>query len=160
MEYWSTKPTVIQPGVYAARTLAPDGELEEVPVRVMNVRSEPQTLRAEVVVGELEQVEQVEQVNSVDETVNMDPPSSEPEPAYVEQLIKGVDPSVPESAVLYLRQLLLENRKVFSESELDLGETNVSQHRINTEGARPIRCLLYTSPSPRDGLLSRMPSSA
>ena len=23
-----------------------------------------------------------------------------------------------------------------------------------------IRCLLYTSPSPRDGLLSRMPSSA
>ena len=24
----------------------------------------------------------------------------------------------------------------------------------------PLRCLLYTSPSPRDGLLSRMPSSA
>ena len=28
-------------------------------------------------------------------------------------------------------------------------------------GAQPIKgCLLYTSPSPRDGLLSRMPSSA
>ena len=26
--------------------------------------------------------------------------------------------------------------------------------------ADPPRCLLYTSPSPRDGLLSRMPSSA
>ena len=26
--------------------------------------------------------------------------------------------------------------------------------------AREIGCLLYTSPSPRDGLLSRMPSSA
>ena len=26
--------------------------------------------------------------------------------------------------------------------------------------ARPYSCLLYTSPSPRDGLLSRMPSSA
>ena len=25
---------------------------------------------------------------------------------------------------------------------------------------RPMACLLYTSPSPRDGLLSRMPSSA
>ena len=25
---------------------------------------------------------------------------------------------------------------------------------------KPMRCLLYTSPSPRDGLLSRMPSSA
>ena len=28
------------------------------------------------------------------------------------------------------------------------------------EGARHCFCLLYTSPSPRDGLLSRMPSSA
>ena len=35
--------------------------------------------------------------------------------------------------------------------------------RMNTELARlegPPSCLLYTSPSPRDGLLSRMPSSA
>ena len=30
-----------------------------------------------------------------------------------------------------------------------------------TEGLEPLTpCLLYTSPSPRDGLLSRMPSSA
>ena len=28
------------------------------------------------------------------------------------------------------------------------------------EGKQPNSCLLYTSPSPRDGLLSRMPSSA
>ena len=27
-------------------------------------------------------------------------------------------------------------------------------------GKHPTHCLLYTSPSPRDGLLSRMPSSA
>ena len=27
-------------------------------------------------------------------------------------------------------------------------------------GIQPTNCLLYTSPSPRDGLLSRMPSSA
>ena len=30
----------------------------------------------------------------------------------------------------------------------------------NTLRAEDIDCLLYTSPSPRDGLLSRMPSSA
>ena len=29
-----------------------------------------------------------------------------------------------------------------------------------SNGAQPTDCLLYTSPSPRDGLLSRMPSSA
>ena len=28
------------------------------------------------------------------------------------------------------------------------------------EAQEPVSCLLYTSPSPRDGLLSRMPSSA
>ena len=31
---------------------------------------------------------------------------------------------------------------------------------INCEPSRFLDCLLYTSPSPRDGLLSRMPSSA
>ena len=31
---------------------------------------------------------------------------------------------------------------------------------IDSSGANPTGCLLYTSPSPRDGLLSRMPSSA
>ena len=31
---------------------------------------------------------------------------------------------------------------------------------LAADDAQDIRCLLYTSPSPRDGLLSRMPSSA
>ena len=31
---------------------------------------------------------------------------------------------------------------------------------IRSEGGKANVCLLYTSPSPRDGLLSRMPSSA
>ena len=32
--------------------------------------------------------------------------------------------------------------------------------KLGEQGAQPEGCLLYTSPSPRDGLLSRMPSSA
>ena len=36
--------------------------------------------------------------------------------------------------------------KIMFKGELNIGESN--------------SCLLYTSPSPRDGLLSRMPSSA
>ena len=41
--------------------------------------------------------------------------------------------------------------------------TGVSQHSQIAAKAKEdlgITCLLYTSPSPRDGLLSRMPSSA
>ena len=59
-------------------------------------------------------------------------------------------------------------------SGLDYGEM-LEQYQVNTigplritralldnlrEGSRVAICLLYTSPSPRDGLLSRMPSSA
>ena len=39
-----------------------------------------------------------------------------------------------------------------------LFEAGMNVVRMNT--AHASRCLLYTSPSPRDGLLSRMPSSA
>ena len=43
--------------------------------------------------------------------------------------------------------IILENANI----EYPVGSNGTSQIRI---------CLLYTSPSPRDGLLSRMPSSA
>ena len=36
----------------------------------------------------------------------------------------------------------------------------VIENLVSRNGIDPIDCLLYTSPSPRDGLLSRMPSSA
>ena len=41
-----------------------------------------------------------------------------------------------------------------------LNESRVSQQAIRENIDNNIICLLYTSPSPRDGLLSRMPSSA
>ena len=44
-----------------------------------------------------------------------------------------------------------------------LGEAYVKRSIENADDfTRPLQeiCLLYTSPSPRDGLLSRMPSSA
>ena len=41
--------------------------------------------------------------------------------------------------------------------EIELANANPS---TNGRGNNTVACLLYTSPSPRDGLLSRMPSSA
>ena len=38
--------------------------------------------------------------------------------------------------------------------------TEARAKKIKNTAHIPIDCLLYTSPSPRDGLLSRMPSSA
>ena len=38
--------------------------------------------------------------------------------------------------------------------------TAICNHTFANDGAWPEGCLLYTSPSPRDATLSRMPSSA
>ena len=47
-----------------------------------------------------------------------------------------------------------------TEEEFDW-ESDFDRHSTAVTAAEHIpRCLLYTSPSPRDGLLSRMPSSA
>ena len=53
---------------------------------------------------------------------------------------------------LEMKQIIAKSARVISELQHYTEEAyNVSQY---------ILCLLYTSPSPRDGLLSRMPSSA
>ena len=54
------------------------------------------------------------------------------------------------------------------EAELEITETTWGNSVLDLQsnkidiffGLNPTPCLLYTSPSPRDGLLSRMPSSA
>ena len=48
----------------------------------------------------------------------------------------------------------IDNKEILKEFSLDINPGEV--HAI----MGPNGCLLYTSPSPRDGLLSRMPSSA
>ena len=40
------------------------------------------------------------------------------------------------------------------------GTVNAAEAAVGPDAALYVTCLLYTSPSPRDGLLSRMPSSA
>ena len=48
----------------------------------------------------------------------------------------------------------------YGEPDGDTDETDESQEGLKIYSGMKNNCLLYTSPSPRDGLLSRMPSSA
>ena len=70
--------------------------------------------------------------------------------------------------------ILIKNATVITSTEIGVldetdvliqnGKISLIGENINNDEAMIIeangRCLLYTSPSPRDGLLSRMPSSA
>ena len=58
------------------------------------------------------------------------------------------------------RVFVLPNVRVISQGELAEALEDELFARRQTEGEKAYTCLLYTSPSPRDGLLSRMPSSA
>ena len=49
--------------------------------------------------------------------------------------------------------------KALERQQLDL-MLSYDKFGASNSGLKPQGCLLYTSPSPRDGLLSRMPSSA
>ena len=60
---------------------------------------------------------------------------------------------------LFLDQLYSGTR-IFIEVELIGNGSGVEFSLSGTVKGVPSGCLLYTSPSPRDGLLSRMPSSA
>ena len=55
---------------------------------------------------------------------------------------------------------LLSEESQSAQNHVDLIHYVLSVYGKSTENVVAITCLLYTSPSPRDGLLSRMPSSA
>ena len=65
-------------------------------------------------------------------------------------------PVLPKEVTAEIGSTKLFNKWSYEDVEIrDISLTYV--HRI---ARRSRNCLLYTSPSPRDGLLSRMPSSA
>ena len=55
---------------------------------------------------------------------------------------------------------LAEAKRLILETVAEHQQTIQSVRPANPDLAQSYDCLLYTSPSPRDGLLSRMPSSA
>ena len=67
-------------------------------------------------------------------------------------------PNVPETMVAFLACSCIG--AVWSVCAPDMGTAAVVDRFRQIEPKLLIACLLYTSPSPRDGLLSRMPSSA
>ena len=74
--------------------------------------------------------------------------------------IPSINP--PGTVDLEIKDAQVIFKTVWSNLEEEIGHDNLRfpKELILLGGAPGSGCLLYTSPSPRDGLLSRMPSSA
>ena len=73
-------------------------------------------------------------------------------------MLDRADPEVPAPFVSSIMRI--EPQWIDYNGHLNVAYYNVLFDRAVDEAYELIGCLLYTSPSPRDGLLSRMPSSA
>ena len=60
----------------------------------------------------------------------------------------------------YIIDKASESLAAYEDAIIRIGEFIETNNPLQTQAQRDEDCLLYTSPSPRDGLLSRMPSSA
>ena len=78
------------------------------------------------------------------------------DPTMVQQFMNPYQKAVTEQALDQLNKQFAEQQAGRSAGAIGAGAFGGSRQGV-LEG---IACLLYTSPSPRDGLLSRMPSSA
>ena len=146
-DQWETEPAALRCGLLVARTLTPSDQFRDVPVRVMNLDEEPKQIEEGAVVSDLEPVTVLEPSSDADsspESTYCTPdyvknPGYPPLPEYMDKLAEGVDSSTPKEVVSRLRNLMLEYRRIFSESDQDLGLTDVLRHHIDTGSARPVR---------------------
>ena len=141
--HWETEPAALQNGLLVARTLAPSDQYTDIPVRVMNLEEEPKLMKAGTVVSDLEPVEVlgpvVTELENTEQETHVKNPGYPPMPDYMRKLADEVDQSTPKETVRGFCELMMKYRRIFSESDEDLGLTDIMMHRIDTGNARPIR---------------------
>jgi len=130
-EVWSTRPSEVKDGVLVARTLLPD-RTSELPIRILNTTDIPVKVCRHTVLSNLEPVEPV--------SMTTEPLSATPaDDDVIEEMVTRVDPTTSEPIVQQLRQLLHRYSSVFSKNDLDLGWTDLAEHRIDTGDKQPFR---------------------
>lgn len=125
-------------GVLVGRSLVLAGRRELVPIRIMNVSSTEQVLKANSVVANCENVETVK---DCDENTNSPEESSDArsDNPMLEELLNGLRNTLKREEYRKARKVLLEFQSIFSKNDDDCGRTNMVQHRIDTGAAKPIR---------------------
>jgi len=136
-------------GVRVSRTLIPDNRFQDIPVRIMNVRSQPVTIPAGANVANLQSWQIIGRMPTEQSTETRIPGETKPSaevPEFVQDLVNKVDATADDDVRQSLTQLLLEHQDAFSQSDNDIGCTGLVTHTIDTGDSRPIRQRLRRYP--------------
>jgi len=128
----TTEANELRGGISVARTVVPE-RLDNVPVLVLNSSNVEKKVGSRTILADLAMAEFVEE--------GMEPGDIGKEGGceHLDGLMTGIDGSVTREQAEGLTSLLKRYSDVFSKNDLDLGETLLAKHRIDTGDARPIR---------------------
>ena len=154
---WGTEPGSMQPGLHVSRAIVSSNRLTDIPVKVMNVRSEPMFIKSGTTVANLHPVTVVgskpENVPaSRHKTVDRQRPKM---PQFLKSLVDGAHESLENDVRVALSDVLIDYADTFSLSATDLGCTDVVVHHIDTGDARPVRQPFRRYPAPHVKVISR-----
>jgi len=136
---WTTEVSELKNGVNVARAILPE-RLNSLPILVLNCSDEPCEINAETILTELSLAQCTEQTE--DKTLKVGGQSY----AHLSRLLEGLDTGVSDAQRAELMNTLREYADVFSTGELDLGETSLAAHRIDTGDSMPMRQTLKRQP--------------
>lgn len=127
------------PGVHAARVLL-NNQVKNTMIRVINTSDKAVKVPDQELLGVLQTVDIVESSKSKDVSPITDSDK------IIEALLTKVDPDVPSETKDMLVEMLREFPDVFAKHKNDLDRCDVTQYRIATGEARPVRQPLRINP--------------
>jgi len=137
-EDWIVNATERESGLCLAHTLLPR-RLDDVSILMSNVTMAPLSIVAGEAISDLTPVRCID-------TLATPPPLVPGDFRHLDGLFDRVDESVSEGQRASLAELCQSYSDVFSRGELDLGETHLAEHRIETGDALPVRQSLRRQP--------------
>jgi len=128
-------------GVNVARAILPEC-LDDLPILVLNSSDQPCEIHAGTIITKLTLARCTD--GQGEETLT----SSDGEQSYLHlsRLLEGIDKDVSKEQRCELTKILREYADVFSRGELELCETSLAAHQIDTGDARPMRQTLRRQP--------------
>jgi len=139
--FWTTEVSELRNGFNVARAILPE-RLNDLPILVLNSSDQPCEIQADTILTELSLAD----CGGGNDNEILTTPDGDRSYMHLSKLLEGVDDDVTEDQRDELTKIVREYADVFSKGELDLGETSLAAHQIDTGNVKPMRQTLQRQP--------------